>query len=245
MTTKRLAILFLVVLVGMSATFLLPKSAAQPFGVKLDLPATIGDWWGTDAEILEKEKSTLGAKTGTEFARKRYTNYQLPKLNNYGVLVSMVLSGRDINNSIHRPERCMDAQGYTILESEYINITLPGRGTFAVKRLHNRRTLRDASGREILNENKEPISSEAYTYYWFVGEKAITASHFGRMFEDNWERILRGVSQRWAFITITGPIPMQRNPELQAQARKAADDVLQGFIKELAPLIHKDGLKYD
>ena len=34
------------------------------------------------------------------------------------VLVSIVLSGHDLDNSIHRPERCLPAQGWTIVDSK-------------------------------------------------------------------------------------------------------------------------------
>jgi hypothetical protein len=69
MTTKRLAILLLVVTVGFSAVFLLPKSAAQPFGIKLELSRHLDGWVGEDEEITQKERDTLGK--GTEFARNR------------------------------------------------------------------------------------------------------------------------------------------------------------------------------
>ena len=104
MTTRRLAILITIIGIGFSSVFLLPKSAAQPFGVrhdgkKIELPSTIGDWWGTEAEVTKKEKETLGA--GTEFARMSFKNYMLDKqMSGYSLLVSIVLSGHDMSNSI-------------------------------------------------------------------------------------------------------------------------------------------------
>src|SRR3954452_15754794 len=130
MTTKRLAILFVFVLAGFSIVFLLPKSAAQPYGVKMELLGKLGDWMGEDEEILQKERDTLGK--GTEFARKRYVNDFVPdpripgRTVTYGMLVSMVLSGRDMSTSIHRPERCLDAQGWIRLGSDEVAINIPG-----------------------------------------------------------------------------------------------------------------------
>jgi hypothetical protein len=231
MTTKRLTILFLVVALGFGAVFLLPRSAAQPFGIKLELTRHLAGWIGEDEEITQKERDTLGK--GTEFARKRYRNEYLLRSPGYSVLVSIVLSGHDMSNSIHRPERCLDAQGWTILESNSVPIEL-AKSSFPVTRLHNRRAhrLEDGTTRAV----------DAYSYYWFVGEREIKASHWGRWYTDNKDRFLRGVNQRWAFITVTGMIPAQPDDARQAEAQKFADETIRGFIKELAPTIHLDSL---
>ena len=233
MTTKRLAILLLVVTLGFSAVFLLPKSAAQPFGIKLELPPTLGSWWGTEEAILQKERETLGP--GTEFARKNYKDHF--QKGTPSVLVSIVLSGHDMSNSIHRPERCLDAQGWTRLASDEVEIDIPKFGRFPVTRLQNRMTRR--------NEDGSTRTINAYSYYWFVGERDITRSHWGRWFIDNRDRLLRGVNQRWAFITVTGVIPAQSDPAQETAARKWTDDSVRGFIKELAPVIHAPALRYD
>jgi hypothetical protein len=233
MTTKRLLILFLVVALGFSAVFLLPKSAAQPFGINLELPRHLSGWLGEDEQILQKERETLGK--GTEFARKRYRNDYLLRAPGYSVLVSVVLSGHDMSNSIHRPERCLDAQGWTRLESSEVQID-SDKGRFPVTRLYNRMTRRGEDG--------TTRSLDAYSYYWFVGEREIQATHWGRWFTDNKDRLVRGVNQRWAFITVTGMIPAQPDADRQAEARKFTDETVRAFIKELAPAIHLDTLAY-
>lgn len=235
MTTKRLTILLFVVTLGFSAVFLLPKSADQPFGVVFELKAKVGDWYGKDQEILQKERDTLGK--GTEFARKYFTNDWLTRAPGYGVLVSMVLSGHDMANSIHRPERCLDAQGWTRLGSDSVNIDVRGKGTFPVTRLYNRMRRKGSDGAER--------TVDAYTYYWFIGEREITGTHWGRWYTDNRDRLLRGVNQRWAFVTVTGVIPAQPDETKQADARKFTDETVRGFIAELAPQIHGGGLHYD
>jgi hypothetical protein len=235
MTTKRLTILLLIVTLGFSAVFLLPKSAAQPYGVVFELNRKVGDWLGKDQEILQKERDTLGK--GTEFQRKYFTNDWLTRAPGYGVLVSMVLSGHDMSNSIHRPERCLDAQGWTQLGTESVNVQVLGKGGFPVTRLYNRMRRKGADGVER--------AVDAYTYYWFIGEHEITASHWGRWYTDNRDRLLRGVNQRWAFVTVTGWIPQQPDEVKQAEARKWTDETVRGFIAELAPQIHGSGLRYD
>ncbi len=237
MTTKRLAILFAFVGFGLSAVFLLPKSAAQPTGLKLTaeeevaMPEDVAGWFGRDGEITQKERDTLGK--GTKFGRMFYS---YPEARSYELLVSVVLSGHDMSNSIHRPERCLDAQGWAVLESEEVAVHVEGSGSFPTTRLHNRRS--------IQLKNGTAVSQDAFTFYWFVGENEITANHWGRFFQDNRDRLMRGVNQRWAFITVTAIIPSREKPEEQADAKRWADATARKFIKDFAPLLHKSTLHY-
>ena len=75
MTTRRLATLLAFVALGLSAVFLLPKSAAQPTGITLLLRDNIAGWTGRDSEFTQKERDVLGGG-GTEFARKIYEHPQ-------------------------------------------------------------------------------------------------------------------------------------------------------------------------
>lgn len=236
MTTKRLGLLAIILAVGMSAIFTLPRSTAQPTGLRLQegrpfLPGRVSTWEGKDQEITKAEIETLGP--GTEFARKLYLH---PRGGTYA-FTTIVLSGRDIAGSLHRPERCLGAQGWSSLGSETIGIALPKLGSFPVQRLHNFQMKRgnDGKTREI----------EAYTYYWFVGEHTLSASHYGRLFTDSKDRMMRGLDQRWAYISVTAVIPPQNNPEQQDEARKWVDREIRDFIQDLAPTIHSEAVSYD
>ena len=238
MTTKRLAILLATVGLGLSTVFLLPKSAEQPTGLQLTgeeevaMPEDVSGWFGRSGEITQKERDTLGK--GTKFGRMIYSHPVARS--GYELLVSVVLSGHDMSNSIHRPERCLDAQGWSILDSEEVAVHLDGRGTFPTTRLHTRRP--------VQLKNGTTATQEAYALYWFVGENEITGSHWGRFFQDNRDRLLRGVNQRWAFIMVLATIPIRQKPEEQAEAIRWVDMTARKFIKDFAPLLHKDTLSY-
>jgi hypothetical protein len=118
-----------------------------------------------------------------------------------------------------------------------MRVQIPGKGEFPVTRLYNRMRRKGADGVER--------TVDAYTYYWFIGEHEIESSHWGRWFTDNSDRLLRGVNQRWAFVTVTGWIPQQPDEVKQADARKWTDETVRSFIAELAPTIHGAGLHYD
>src|SRR5438477_727753 len=115
MITKRLVTLQLILVGGFSAVFLLPKDIRiQPSAVNLSLPEMVGDWKGAEQEVGGAERAILGPDT--QFARKVYT------MDQDQIFVSVVLSGPDMNTSIHRPERCLPAQGWTIIQSNIASI---------------------------------------------------------------------------------------------------------------------------
>lgn len=226
MTTKRPLILLSVLVAGMSLVFLLPKIPnSQPLGINLDLPPQIGEWYGEDQAVTEKEIAVLGAET--KFSRKVYSNPQGDQ-----ILVSIVLGGEDMNTSIHRPERCLPAQGWTIIDSSRVAIPLndAGQDVLKVTRLHNERPFQDRDGRKFNLYN--------LNYYWFVGCTDTTASHFRRTYFDIRDRLLRGYNQRWAYVTVA---IMLNNKNRSDQD---ADLQVKTFIQALVPKVHKPSLKY-
>ena len=122
MTTKRLAILLAVLLGGLSLVYLLPHQLGfQPVGISLDLPEKLGPWRGQAVEVTQKEHEVLGADT--QFARMNYTGPRGDR-----VLVSIVLAGQDMMTGLHRPERCLLAQGWNPGASSGGGIPIPDFG---------------------------------------------------------------------------------------------------------------------
>jgi EpsI family protein len=224
MTTKRLAILLAVLLAGLGSIFLLPRQLGfQPVGIVLELPKMIGGWYGTDVGVSEKEKQVLGQ--GTDFARKTYRNGR-----GYEITASIVLSGQDMNTSIHRPERCMPAQGYTIIDKRTQTIAMPGEGPLRTTRMQNVRNVTAADG-------AAPASFYNLAYYWFVGHTDATGSHFTRTWFDIRDRLLHGYNQRWAFVMVSAELPP--GAENDPRFEEVVDGWMQDFIKQLLPKIRK------
>jgi EpsI family protein len=222
MTTSRLAILLAVLLAGLSGIFLLPQQLGfQPVGITLDLPKMVGGWYGTDLAVSEKERIVLGE--GTEFARKSYRNGR-----GYEIIASIVLSGQDMNTSIHRPERCLPAQGYTVIDSRSVPLALPDRGLLRVTRLENVRSQTGGEGGP---------TTYSLMYYWFAGHTETTGSHFTRTWFDVRDRLLHGYNQRWAYITVSAQLPpgAEKDPKVE----RVVDEWTQDFIKQLLPKIQK------
>jgi EpsI family protein len=218
--TKRLLILQGALLLGMGSFLLLPKyHGSQPVGIALSLPADVGVWHGEDKEVTEKEKQVLGV--GTEFARKLYTTSS-----GAGLYVSIVLSGQDVNTSLHRPERCLPAQGWTPIANTTETIALDNGKSIQATRLVNQSTT-DVNNHQLYS----------VYYYWFVGCTQVVASPRERSMIDWRDRLFHGYNQRWAYITIAANL---RNDSEETKA--AADDAIKGFVAELFPKIWKPAI---
>jgi EpsI family protein len=223
MITKRLLQVQAVLLAGFGCVFLLPHSnKTSPAGIAMTLPNVVGVWIGDDAAVTQKELDTLAKDT--QFARKIYTGPEGDQ-----ILVSIVLSGDDMTNSIHRPERCLPAQGWQMQSSSSRIIQIPGGKSLEVTRLQNARTVQTRDKRQVTVTNLD--------YYWFIGYKDMTASHLTRTEIDLRDRIMYGYSQRWAYVTIAANVTkgIWRPERTEEQIGAMLDE----FIQQLAPSLQR------
>src|ERR1051326_4586365 len=150
---KRLIILESILALGMSMVFVLPKKIEiQPAALTKSLPSFIGEWYGADQPVSQGEKDALGPDT--QFVRKLYTNGKGDQ-----IFVSLVFSGPDMATSIHRPERCLPAQGWTVVNTNVTAIPL-ARGSLNATRLRNLQVFHQ--------ENAAALTVYSLDYYWFV-----------------------------------------------------------------------------
>jgi EpsI family protein len=222
MTIKRLVILQLVLFAGLGSAYLVPTQSQQPMGIIMDLPESIGQWWGVSQKVTDAELQELAADTA--FARRLYSNA-------FGdeILVSIVLAGEDPDNSLHRPERCLPAQGWTVVDSRTVTINAPALPTGQLKatRLLNQRKFEDNKGNShtVYNLN----------YYWFVGYTAVTPSPINRALMDIRDRITEGYNQRWAYVTVASTITEGLVKFGRSEA--ATDQMIQSLSQQIFPRI--------
>jgi EpsI family protein len=225
MTIKRLLTLEAVLLFGLGSVFLLPKKIEiQPAAVDLALPTFVGNWYGADQPVTQGEKDTLGPDT--QFVRKLYTNARGDQ-----IFVSIVFSGPDMATSIHRPERCLPAQGWTVADTRVAEIPI-GKELLKATRLHNVRNFRSG--------NAPAINIYSLDYYWFVGHDASTPSHYERTWIDIRDRIFKGENQQWAYVTVISNITegLQRFGRSESET----DEMLRSFVRELVPQLQRHAL---
>jgi EpsI family protein len=222
MISRRLFAVELALILGLSSVFFLPKApATSPVGIALNLPIWVGDWLGEDTAITARELEVLAKDT--QFARKIYTSPAGDK-----IFVSIVLSGDDMTSSIHRPERCLPAQGWNLQQSSGRTVPLSPVDSLSATRLSSIRLV-DSESRRIAVEN--------LTYYWFVGYSDITPSHFTRTILDLRDRILHGYNQRWAYVTVAATVTEGIARPERSEAETSA--MLEKFIAQLVPKLKR------
>jgi Protein of unknown function (DUF3485) len=219
-----------------SAIYLLPKvGAVAQSAVKMELPPTSGDWVLRGQSPSQEEIKIL--KGDTQFSKAVCLAPRPGEFNDEGSIIpdrldlSIVLSGVDINNSIHRPERCMPAQGHSILSSSDRTIKLPNGREFKIKRLVSLQSqrLNKDGGRD------EYAKHQCLTYYFFVGHNRVTNDHLGRTFIDMKDRLVYGMDQRWAYTSASmwyGKIPWIRNEVTEAETDEKLEKFLINFTEK-------------
>lgn len=208
-----------------SLVFALPRQLGyQPVGIVMKLPESIGLWFGREAAVTKEEREVLGDDTG--FERKNYFNGTGDH-----IFASIVLAGQDMMTGIHRPERCLQAQGWTTGSSTNVTVDVPGVGPLKVTRLQT-------SKKKELNTPGQPprfIDVRSVSYYFFVGYTNLAATHEQRVALDFRDRIFQGYNQRWAMVMLTSEITAGHLRF--GRDEKQTDELMQGFIKDVAPKI--------
>jgi hypothetical protein len=199
----------------------------------MKLPAHSGVW---ELDVQTPSEAELGTLApDTEFSKAMCLSARPGEINPYGnpvadvVQLSIVLSGADINNSIHRPERCMPAQGHNITSSGERTLKLPNGRQFAAKRLVSIQSVRNTANKE----REEYLKFNCLTYYFFVGHDRVSNDHLNRTFVDIKDRLVRGMDQRWAYATVSmwyGKVPYIATEVTEAEA----DAKLQKFLTDFS-----------
>ena len=217
----------------LSSIYLLPQSYEMaPSAIEMALPKQKNGWEFVQRPPSQEEIELLAEDT--EFSKATILKARKGEYDSATgrpipdrIDMSIVLSGHDLNNSIHRPERCMPAQGHQIQNSRRIDLKLPNDETLPVKRLISMQSLPTNEART------EYVHLDCVTYYFFVGHDSITEDHTQRTLIDIKDRLLKGMNQRWAYVSLSmwygdlpwveGEIPMEES-----------DRKIQEFIRDFA-----------
>jgi EpsI family protein len=216
-----------------AAVYLLSPPVYLPTeaGVLMALPEQVklpnldgGHFYGKPAAVSEVEQRIL--PKDTEFARKTYEDFHA-----HEVFFSIVLSGVQ-QYTIHPPEVCLVAQGWSIVGQEDIPIQLESGHQLLVRNLSLQRDTVDS------RQNHRQI--KAYYMYWYVADNITTPSHLTRNLTSSWDRIFRNRDHRWAYVIAMSPI----TDSFRADGLNAGQtrDMLTSFIREIVPTFQKNEL---
>lgn len=232
MNTKLLPTLLRSALVLALAGLVLFLSRSNPqteegsvAGVIMQLPTTVGAFTGEDQPVSADELRMLPGDTG--FAKKLYkdpTNDQITS--------QIVLAGGE-KRSIHRPEICLRAQGWTLKTGEAIPVRLSNGHTLDVMKLVIARPVEIRPG-----EHKELTS---IFLYWFVGKDMTTPYHWVRLAHSNWDKVVHNVNHRWAYLIVSAPVLEGFKPNGKNQEQTLA--MLKDFVAEVAPEVMTPSVK--
>ena len=225
MMIRKLIISQAFLAIGLSSIYLLPRGyQIRESAIVMILPDVLSEWFGEPMKPSEQVINALA--DDTNFAQSQYkrrTPGTTDKIDLINTLI--VLSGDDMNNSIHRPERCLAAQGFEIISSNEAPINIQRNSHLPSRRLISRHI---------------ETGAIRVSYYWFIGAKVITSGHYSRTFTDMWDRLTTGTNQRWAFVNISSPILSETHEHpFAAHSVEETDSMISYFISKLFLQIHK------
>ncbi len=202
---------------------LLPKQQGltEP-SISADLPTgyELPGWDGVKVQESEAERKILAADT--RFSKAKYTRLQrVPwEQPTPAVEVSIVYSGREMNNSIHRPEVCLPCQGHLNVQGKECTLELANGKIIKMTRLSSKLPI----------QNERCPHLRFIHYYLFIGHGTINHTHLGRNIQDIADRLLFGRVQSWAYFQVG----TYWAPELGI-SEEDADGRLRKLISELLP----------
>ncbi len=217
----------------LAGIYLLPdRGEMAPSAIRMELPLGMDGWQFEEKSPTQDEIDLLA--DDTEFAkavclkpREGEVDFASGQRIPDRIDLSVVLSGHDLNNSIHRPERCMPSQGHVIGSSEKRMLELPNGHHVPVRRLLSVQSIPTNA------EHTQYASFNSVTCYFFVGHRALTEDHLQRTLIDIKDRLFFGMDQRWAYVSASmwyGKVPwIEKEVSIEEADRK-----LQEFLSDLA-----------
>jgi hypothetical protein len=225
----------LLVLCGMTVLlcqFSPSTKAGDEAGVLVELPMVVGSFVGESEPPSDKERELLPADTIIVKRAYRTPGRAVEKRDL--AHASLVIAGHD-SRSIHRPEVCLDGQGWTITDSREREVKLLSGDVLRVRDL--------AIEREVLLGNGTKLPLRAHYVYWFVGADISTPSNLERQLLSLRDSVLRNVNHRWAYPSVIARVTDNLTPQQSGERRRNDAETVEmilSLIRSLAPHLQKD-----
>jgi len=210
-TEKRRVLPHLAVIIGLLGLTLIGAKTIEQIryfskGLNFDsIPLEIGEWNGED--ILANEKEITHLPKDTEHFKRTYTKGETK------IFVAIVQSKSD-RHSIHPPEACFPAQGWSI-------------GTPTPFKV-------DVGGGKVITASKFQTSFGEYKeiiVYWYQTEKLMTTKFPVIPLVTAKDLILYGRNDRWALIRLSSPV---------GESVEEIEERMKDFIRDLWKYVQYD-----
>lgn len=132
--------------------------------------------------------------------------------------VTVVINGNS-RQSIHRPEICLPAQGFSMENSRVEHFQLADGGSLPMHCVDLRR--RDSTSANRMGQG-----------YFFASARNRVGTHYARMFLNIRDRALLGVVTRWAMVTVFCEEPLASPPERRAATERFVSQLEQALFHQ-------------
>lgn len=201
-------------------------------GVVEGLPMVAGGFVGESEEPSARERDLLPADTIIK-KRRYHTPGRAVEARDVAY-ASLVIAGND-TRSIHRPEVCLDGQGWTITSSTVRQVKMISGAALRVRDL--------AIEREELAPDRSKRLLRAHYVYWFVGSDITTPSNLERQLLSLKDSVLRNVNHRWAYPSVMAYVTDNLTSRQSGERPRDDEETVQmllALIRSLAPKFQKD-----
>lgn len=201
-------------------------------GVLAELPLVAGTFVGESEAPSEKERAMLPGDTIV--VKRMYRTPGRLAAERDIAHATLVIAGND-SRSIHRPEVCLDGQGWTITDSRVREVRLLSGEVLPVRDL--------AIQREVLMDDGTKQPQRAHYVYWFVGADITTTSNVERQLLSFRDNVLRNINHRWAYPSVMAWVTEDMPPDKSGQRMRSDEKtitMLLDLVRTLAPKFQKN-----
>jgi len=161
----------------------IPGSVAM----KLELPERVLDF--TSTNVPEPSIAIGYFPNDTSYVERLYTSPE-----GLQVQTTVILMGAD-RTSIHRPEYCLNGQGFNAYEKSFVNIPIGGANPYPLE------IAKWKVSREVEEPGGTKLKMGGVYVFWFVADNEETASHDKMLEWLTLDLFRKGALQRWAYIS--------------------------------------------
>ena len=201
-------------------------------GVLAELPMVAGGFVGDSEPPSEKEIALLPGDT--IIVKRAYRTPGRSVASRDLAHATLVIAGND-SRSIHRPEVCLDGQGWTVTASQVREVKMLTGDVLQVRDL--------TIVREVLIGKGMKMPLHAHYIYWFVGEDVSTPSNLERQILSFRDNVLRNINHRWAYPSVMAWVTDGLPSEKTGERRRSDEEtvaMLLNLVRTLAPKFQKN-----